>query len=166
MQAQINSSTNFDILKVLNKIVKVLSSTFFGIMTVIIFMQIIWRYVLLKPIPWAEELARYLFVWITYLGASVAVIEKSHTGVDLFTSLLPERMRKIASIVSYICCIFFVVLVGYYSWTLATKVTKQRSPAMQISMFFPYLAIPLSSVLMLINFMILISKEFKEILNS
>lgn len=153
-------------LKVLNKMVKVLSSTFFGVMTVVIFMQIIWRYVLLKPIPWAEELARYLFVWITYLGASVAVIEKSHTGVDLFTSLLPERMRKIASIVSYICCIFFVALVGYYSWTLALKVTKQRSPAMQISMFLPYLAIPLSSILMLINFVVLIIKELKESINS
>lgn len=166
MQTETNTSLTYSILEVLNKIVKVLSSTFFGVMTVVIFMQIIWRYVLLKPIPWAEELARYLFVWITYLGASVAVLEKSHTGVELFTSLLPKRMRRIASIVSYICCIFFVALVGYYSWTLAMKVTKQRSPAIQISMFLPYLAIPLSSVLMFINFIVLITEEFREILNS
>ena len=47
--------------------------------------------VLAAPIPWAEESARFMFAWVAFLGASVAVKNKSHTGVELFASYLPRR---------------------------------------------------------------------------
>jgi len=51
-------------------------------MTAIIFLQVIFRYFLLQSLSWSEEVARYLFVWLTFLGASVVARSRSHIMVE------------------------------------------------------------------------------------
>ena len=55
-------------------------------MAAVIILQVIFRYVLNHSLFWSEELARYLLVWLTFLGASSAYYRKVHPGIDLLTS--------------------------------------------------------------------------------
>jgi len=149
------------ILKPLDALVRIILTLFFAAMVVVVFVQVFFRYVLAAPIPWAEESARFMFAWVAFLGASVAVKNKSHTGVELFASYLPRRAQHIIAILAYLVCIFFVAMICIHGWQLASSTMTQRSPAMQLPMFYPYLSVPLGCLLMLVNFIYLIVVEIE-----
>lgn len=118
------------------------------VMVVVVFLQVIFRFVLHSSLPWSEELARYLMVWISFLGASIGVKRKSHIGVEFLVSLLPPRWKKRAALfVSAVSCVFFGYLVVYGERILQT-VGSQLSPAMEVSMAIPYGSILTGGALM------------------
>ena len=113
------------------------------IMTGIIFVQVVLRYVFQSPFSWAEELARYLLVWITCLGSAYAIRDGMHISISYLRSKLQDSAQTAVTVVIYvvtlgffICCIKEGLLFSLAQWT-------QRSTAMQIPMTFPYIAIPL-----------------------
>lgn len=125
-----------------------------GSMVVYIFMQILFRYVFNLPLAWTEELARFTFVWLIYLGASLAVKKQRHLRVDAALFLFPKAIRPYIRLVGDLLFLLFAVILTKETATLTYTVTfirRQVSPAMQIPMGLAYLAIPLSFGLMIIR---------------
>ena len=143
----------------LNRFLKVILVVDLVIMTLLVFIQIIYRYILLKPIPWSEELARYLFEWLAFIGSSIAVKEKAHVGVEMFVHALPKPLQRITNIIAYIGCMVFVGLMTHYGFLVVGKTTKQLSAAIRMPMALPYLSVPLGSALMFLNFFYLMLNE-------
>lgn len=56
------------------------------VMTVMIFMQVVYRYVLADSLSWSEELARYMFIWSVAMGSALALKTRSHIGVERRTA--------------------------------------------------------------------------------
>ena len=79
---------------------------------VIVAMQVVTRYVFKIPLPWSEEIARYLFLWLTWVGASYATKERKHVSIDLVYEKLPEKGQMICKVITNI--IWLVFLLGYY----------------------------------------------------
>lgn len=75
-------------------------------MVILVTANVFMRYVLNTGIPQSEELARYLFVWVVFMGAITAFKEKKHVGVDILVSRLKGIPRRIINTISYI----FVVI--------------------------------------------------------
>jgi C4-dicarboxylate transporter DctQ subunit len=124
---------------------------FLAVMVVVVFLQVIFRFVIRSSLPWSEELARYIMVWITFLGASIGVKRKSHIGVEAVVTLLPERLRSWAAVfVHAVSCIFFAYMV-IYGRAILRVVGFQLSPAMEISMAIPYSAVFAGGVLMFLH---------------
>lgn len=147
----------------ISKVVKAILITLFGTITIVIFMQIVYRYVLLKPIPWAEEVARYLFVWISFLGAGVAVKLKSHVGVGFVINMFPKKYTKMALTFSYLLCAAFALLMTIHGWTLVLRTSSQVSAALRMPMSVAYLAVPVGFIIMFKNFIIIACKEVASI---
>lgn len=125
-----------------------------GSMVVYIFMQILLRYVFNLPLAWTEELARFTFVWLIYLGASLAVKKQRHLRVDAALFLFPKAIRPYITLLGDLLFLLFAVILTKETATLTYTVTfirRQVSPAMQIPMGLAYLAIPLSFGLMIIR---------------
>ncbi|WP_213974247.1 TRAP transporter small permease [Tepidanaerobacter acetatoxydans] len=124
------------------------------IMTVVVFWQVVCRFVLKASLPWSEELSRYILVWVTFLGASIGVKRGAHIGVEAFLMLLPKQARKFVNyLISAVCVIFcFIVFKESLSIIKMQIANAQVSPAMQIPMWWAYLAIPVGMVLMSIRF--------------
>lgn len=119
-----------------------------AVMVVVVFLQVVFRFVIRSSLPWSEELARYLMVWIVFLGASIGVKRKSHIGVEAVVAMLPDSMRRWTSIlVNALCCVFFVFMV-HYGRMILRVVSSQLSPAMEISMAIPYSAVFVGGALM------------------
>jgi len=119
-------------------------------MVVIVFAQVIFRFVLRASLPWSEEAARYLMVWISMLGASIAVRNKGHIGVEAVVMLLPASLKKAVSVgTTFVAAIFFAGVV-YYGLGVLRVVRAQTSPAMEISMAIPYGALIVGGALMLL----------------
>lgn len=133
-------------------------------MVTVIFAQVISRFVFNSPLSWSEELARYLFIWIIFIGASVAVREKAHFGIDFFVELFPNNLQKIMEYVSYLSMIIFAGVMIIYGIEMVKWTHMQISPSLHIHMSLPNLAIPVSGMLICINviFNMFTKKGYKE----
>src|SRR5699024_5671688 len=95
----------------LQLLAKYLLISTFMLMLLLVIMQVLYRYVLHIPIPWAEELARYLFTWLIFLGASITSANDEHLSIDVFQDLLPEKIKMyVKIIIDIIILIFLYVL--------------------------------------------------------
>lgn len=104
---------------VLSKIQYVLLVFIFVVMLAIMMAQVFWRYFLELPLTWSEEIARYLFIIVTYLGASLAVYEKSHIEINITDSIINYFNRENRSVVKINLAIdiirnFFIFLIATF----------------------------------------------------
>jgi TRAP-type C4-dicarboxylate transport system permease small subunit len=114
------------------------------VMIVVTLAQVVFRYVVAAPLPWSEELARYCFVWIVFLGGAVGLSRGIHLGVDLFVNTLPARLRRRIDALTSALIAGFAVTVIYASLPVLSMNMFQRSPALGVQMSYIYLAIPVS----------------------
>ena len=70
--------------------------------------QVLFRYMLMIPLPWTEELARFTLVWVTFLGAASVTRRKLHIAVDYFIAKLPGKTSRVFSLCSYSLILLFL----------------------------------------------------------
>lgn len=120
-------------------------------MVLVSFYQVIMRYVFNNAPSWSEELARYLFVWVVFLGAAIAFRTAAHLGLDFFVNLMPPLLRKIIQYLIGLLLIFLLFQVASEGYAVASLVKRQLSAAMRMPMNYAYLAIPVGTTLMLLE---------------
>lgn len=105
-----------------------------SIMTVIIFVQVVMRYVFHNSLAWSEELARYCFIWLVYLGISYGCKIMKHIKIDAALKIFPEKIRPYIVILGDLCVLTFsiyIVLTGCQFLIFQSSMGKV-SPALQI----------------------------------
>ena len=120
------------------------------VMVIVTLSQVVFRYVLTAPLPWSEELARYCFVWIVFLGAAIGLERGIHLGVDLFVNLLPRRLRTGLDVLSNALIGGLAIAIIYASFPVIEMNFLQRSPAMGVQMSWIYIAIPIAMALIVV----------------
>jgi len=129
------------------------------VMTVVVFLQVIYRYLLAQPLHWSEELARYLFVWISILGAALSVQRRGHFGMDFFFKMLPDKGRRYLIFLIYLLMGVVVLVILVQGIFLVQKTAAQQSPAMEISMGWAYASLPAGAALMALHLLVIIFRE-------
>jgi TRAP-type C4-dicarboxylate transport system permease small subunit len=121
-----------------------------ALMVVDVSWQVISRFILSSPSSFSEELARFLLIWIGFLGAAYAYRKGAHLGLDIVTSKLQGARKRIARAFIELMVLGFVGSVMIYGGSKIVFLTydlKQLSAALQIPMAFVYLIIPVSGIL-------------------
>lgn len=121
-----------------------------GAMVVIVFAQVVFRFGFHASLPWSEEAARYLMVWIAMLGASIGIRRKGHIGVEALILIFPPLLKRVAAVFSTLVAGAFFGGMIFYGLKLLKVVAAQESPAMEISMAVPYSALIAGGALMLL----------------
>lgn len=116
--------------------------------TVLVFLQVITRYVLEYPFDWPEEMARMLFVWAALLGAVLAMRRMAHFSIEIAVRRMPPAVRRAAAIVVRLALLGFLLLVAVLGLDATLRVREQLSAGMEISMSYGYAAVPVSFALM------------------
>ena len=114
--------------------------------TAVTFAQVFTRYVTEDPLIWTEEVARYLFVWITLIGAAAAVRLNQHFGLDILRRAFPRLEKPLGFLTTVAIGVFF----GLLLWTGIAETRQaalQMSPALQVRMHWAYLALPVGAAL-------------------
>jgi TRAP-type C4-dicarboxylate transport system permease small subunit len=122
-----------------------------GLMTmlvVLVFTQVLVRYLTYHPLAWTEEAARYIFIWLCLIGAAVAARRGQHFAVDLVQRSLPAGALRIVSTAIQVLEAAFYGLLALAGIRALGIVHLQQSPSLEIPMSIPYLAIPLGAALM------------------
>ena len=134
--------------EILPRILEVIMVTILTIMVGLVFGNVVARYVFNSAITWAEEVARFLFVWLTFVGASFGLQKGLHLGMDMIVSRLKPRTRNIVDVVNgFIILIFLGVWVVGGIHLIEANLTFM-SPATGFSMGLVYMIGPLAAVLM------------------
>jgi TRAP-type C4-dicarboxylate transport system permease small subunit len=120
-------------------------------MTLIILIQIFFRFVIYRPVPWSEEAARYLMIWLGMLGSVVALRKGRHIGVTALVDALPARISGILSHVVRLSMIGFMGVIAWVGLGLAIFNYSELSAAMEITMTIPYMAIPVGAAMMIVD---------------
>jgi TRAP-type C4-dicarboxylate transport system permease small subunit len=120
------------------------------IMTIMIFLQVIFRYVLKAPLSFSEELARYMFVWSVAMGSALALRKRQHIGVEVVVEWLPVRVRDKVKTVGGLFNLLFFGLLVWYGFVMVGATMDQLSPALLLPMGYVYLAIPTSGIVLFV----------------
>lgn len=151
-------------LKKLDNFEEWVSILLFAGMVFLIFIQVVSRYVFNSSFSWTEELARYMFVFLVYISASLAVKRVRHLRTEFLVQLLPDKIKKWVEIAANIIWLAFVIiLIGIiYSMGMQILISGQKSPALDIPIGGLYLLILLSLVLLAVRVLQQIIKQFKQ----
>jgi TRAP-type C4-dicarboxylate transport system permease small subunit len=122
-----------------------------GAMTLCVLLGVLCRYVLKAPLPWSEEMARYLMIWGASVGASIAFREGSHISVTILVDRLDRVIGRVVIRFAQTIVIVFMATVALKGFNLLFELKGQTSPAMEIPMAWPYLAIPVGCLLILLE---------------
>lgn len=105
-----------------------------AVMVVLVFGNVVLRYGFNSGIAVSEELSRWLLVWLTFLGAIVAMREHAHLGVDTLVRLLPALGKRICFIINYALMLFADWLLLSGSWRQTLINLDDRAPATGLSL--------------------------------
>jgi TRAP-type transport system small permease protein len=114
-------------------VLKYVIAFFLAVMVVLVFGNVVLRYVFNSGIAFSEELSRWLMVWLTFLGAVVALRERAHLGVDTLVLLLPPWGKRLCFIASYGLMLFADWLLLKGSWVQVLITLGDRAPATNLS---------------------------------
>ncbi|MBQ4436383.1 MAG: TRAP transporter small permease [Lachnospiraceae bacterium] len=130
--------------------------------TLLVAAQVVTRFILKVPLPWSEEIARYMFLWLTWVGAAYATKERKHVRIDIIYEKLPEAGKKVCTVISTIIWIVFLGIMVYLSFRLTRSVASggQIAVGSGIPMWIPYASIPVGMGLMLFR---LLQNSVKDI---
>lgn len=109
-----------------------------AVMLVMVFGNVILRLFFNTGIDLSEEIPRFAFVWMTFLGAIVGMRKRAHLGVDILVLALPVLGRKVcwalSQAVMLLCCVYIV----YGTWLQHEIIEGNASPVAQISMLWVF----------------------------
>jgi TRAP-type C4-dicarboxylate transport system permease small subunit len=139
------------LLKGVRKVLYGFSVAAMSVMLMIIFAQVVTRYTVGYTPEWSEELARFLFVWVVFLGSALIMGESGHLAVQF----LPNRFKGTAfgtflDITINVSGYIFIIMLLTQGWKMTSIMTFQRAPGLDIPMSWVYVIIPVSCVLMLL----------------
>lgn len=124
------------------------------LMAGLVFANVITRYVFGFSLNWSEEIARYAMVWVTYLGAGLAMREGQHVAIEFLQSLLPRAWQPYARSIVWLVILAFLVVFTIAGFQFSTFAWRQRSPVMGWRMGAVYLTIPIGTLLFALHLII------------
>lgn len=131
-------------------------------MCVLVFVGVVFRYVLLDPISWTEEVGRFCLVWVSFIGTYLAHRRSQHIAVTvLVDGLTPARQRQVRLVVSVLLAVFMVMLM-VQGTAYTTAFARYYSPILELPLGIVYAALPVAATMMLVAILLDVGKELRR----
>jgi TRAP-type C4-dicarboxylate transport system permease small subunit len=148
--------------QVYEAIVNSLAVGLFSAMVIVTAAGVFFRYVLNDALPWAEEADRYLFIWLSFIGASITMRHKAHIAVDLLLRYVTPPVKLRLALLAQACVLIFLGIVFYASGPVLEITSETRATATDIPISWVYLAAPVGCVLIGIETLRLMARTVAE----
>ncbi|WP_217560391.1 TRAP transporter small permease [Wenxinia marina] len=118
-------------------------------MILVVALQVASRFVVDRPFSWTEEVARFLFICLVFLGTAVLARREEHLTVTVLVDLLPPRLRHAAAAVAAALAFWCTTFLVRGGWATLLREWDQRTPALRLPMGVIFAIVLLSCALML-----------------
>lgn len=132
-----------------NTIIDNLVNILLFLMFLVVMLEVISRYVMREPFFWTDELARYLMFYMVMLGSSVALREERHPALLFIIEKFSKRIKNLWLTIVDIMIGILLVIIFKEGLSMAIDALSMKTPALRVSFFWVYLALPIGSLLML-----------------
>jgi C4-dicarboxylate transporter DctQ subunit len=135
-----------------------------GLIVAIMFAQVLFRYTFNNSLSWSEEIAKFIFIWITFLGAALCFRDRMHLGVDFLIEKIPGKYRILLIIFNTLLITLFngfIIVIGF-SWVINVSGTLSPALSLPLNIVF-YAALPTSAVISFVYGLLRIKEEIKSI---
>ena len=127
-----------------------------GAMSCIVFANVSLRYLTNYSIPWAEEVARYMMVWMTFIGAGLTLRYGGHVAItNLMETMSPRVQRILRAVIALALLAFFAVMI-WVGYNYAMRMRFQLTPATRIPFSYVYAAIPVGFALLAVHLLLVV----------
>jgi TRAP-type C4-dicarboxylate transport system permease small subunit len=123
-------------------------------MAVMVFANVLLRFLTDYSILWVEEASRYVMVWLTFIGAGLVLRYGGHIGIESLEQALPRAAVGLRASIVALMLVFFCVMI-VVGIRYATLTWTQTTPVMQIPVGAVYLAMPVGFALMTIHLVVM-----------
>ncbi len=127
-----------------------------AVMSVIIFTNVVLRYTTSQSIEWAEEVARHMMIWLTFIGCGPVLRYGGHIAIDNLQDALPRRVSQVLRVLIALLITGFCVFSIWFGLDYMDRTQYQITPATQISFAWIYLALPLGMGMTLIHWLLIV----------
>ncbi len=134
----------------------------FAAMVLVTTLGVFFRYVLNNALPWAEEADRYLFIWLSFVGASITMRHKAHIAVDLLLRYVSPARRHLLTLIGQAAVLVFLALVFLASLPVLELTSETRATATDIPMSWVYTATPVGCLLIGVETLRLMARTWRE----
>lgn len=155
------TSVLWGLLRLIRRINETVIILIFATLCLVVFAQVIARFLFHSPFSWSEELARYLQVWLVLLGAAACMQRGQHIAIDFLANLMPPPLARGLAVLMNLIIVGYMLVVLRFSADLMEVTSYQTSPAMQIPMSAVYLSIPVSGSLLLVESVITLVRRLR-----
>lgn len=118
-----------------------------AVLAVILISAVFWRYVLDSAISWSEEGSKYLMVWLTFLGAPIALRHFAHINIDLLIKALPPRLQQCLHLLVSLIIVLTMAVLFWKGVGFTQLGARQVASSFNFSMLYMYIAVPIGSAL-------------------
>jgi C4-dicarboxylate transporter DctQ subunit len=129
---------------------ELVAGVFMVLMSLATFANVVARYGFNSPIQWAEEFARYAFIWVVFAGAVVCTKRNRHIAIESLVQVLPTRLALFIRFFAEICTLGLMVVIAYYGAILTASAT-QITATLKVPQYIVYLVVPVAAGLIFIR---------------
>ncbi len=122
-----------------------------SLMVVIVFANVVARYYLSASLAWSEEVARFMLIWLVFLGAVLAYVHDEHLGLDIVVRLFPRRVQQGLAVAGDLLIIVAVYLLTHGGAVLMRDSWEWGSPATDTPYGYVYTVVPFCGVLLILQ---------------
>ncbi len=142
------------IVRYFERVIEWVSSSILVVLLVIVWAQIVSRYVFNNSLAWTEESARYIMIWGVMLGSSIALLRGYLISIDIFIRKAPHSLQLIAKFFNVGLSLSFLGILVYQGVKLCEIGANMESPALGISYSWMYSAVPVGAVFLFFAYLI------------
>jgi TRAP-type C4-dicarboxylate transport system permease small subunit len=127
-------------------------------MVVIVFANVVMRYLLGTSVIWSEEVARHLMIWMTFVGSGLALRTGAQLGIDTLHGALPPNAARALRLALAATMLLLFVVLAWYGVDYALRTRFQTSAALGVSMMYVYIGMPVGCALMAIHLLLILRR--------
>jgi TRAP-type C4-dicarboxylate transport system permease small subunit len=146
------------------KVIKLLIVILGIALVLVVFSNVVARYFLNFSLAWAEETARFLFIWLSFLGAVLANAYSEHMNFDLLVNRSPKKLGQLLQIIAYLIILSVLFLVIQGGITIVIGNWEWLTPALEISYGLVYSIVPVCCVLLALQFLVRLFRIIQSLL--
>lgn len=147
----------------IEKIAAYLCGTLVFVMFLIVILQIFSRAVQVT-VSWTEEASRYILIWIGMLAAGIALKEGGHAAIGFVVDALPKKFQRVINLLIVGGILFFTVIFFKTSLQAAIESKAMLASAFEMTMFWPKMALPVGSVVIILNCLYLMAYDLMKLI--